>query len=159
MALILGFLLSVLVILLAMFVAITVLNIARLLDYKYNRYIFKKYDIEEIKSEEDAKIFIKKLFKFYAEEKHNNYYVFSFKTEKDEEYEINKAGLMPFYVVDKFNALEKYSQKIYRKSDIKLLSSLIMQYSKECNDLIKSKRKKLLEMYLSFRYVIYMPYI
>ena len=147
MALILGFLLSVLAILLAMFVFTIVLNIARLIAYKYDRYIFKKYDIDEIKDEEDAKIFVKKLFKFYAEEKYDNYYVFSFKTEKGDEYEINKSGLMPFYVVDKFNALEKYSQKIYRKSDIKLLSSFIMQYSKEWNDLIKSKRKKMLEIY------------
>jgi hypothetical protein len=147
MALISGFLLSILIILIAMLVSTIVLNIAKLIDYKYDRYIFKKYDIEEIKSEEDAKIFIKKLFKFYAEEKHNNYYVFSFKTEKGEEYEINKAGLTPFYVVDKFDVLGKYSQKIYRKSDIKLLSSFIMQYSKECNDLIKSKREKLLEIY------------
>lgn len=147
MALILGFLLSVLAILLAMFVFTIVLNIARLIAYKYDRYIFKKYDIDEIKDEEDAKIFVKKLFKFYAEEKHNNYYVFSFKTEKGEEYEISKSSLKPFYIADKFDVLGKYSQKIYRKSDIKLLSSFIMQYSKECSDLIKSKRKKMLEIY------------
>ena len=130
-----------------MFVFAIVLNIARLIDYKYGRYIFKKYDIEKIKNEESAEIFIKKLFKFYAEEKYDNYYVFSFKTEKGEKYEIGKQSLMPYYVVDEFDALGKYSQKIYGKSDIKLLSSLITQHSKECSDLIKSKREKLLEMY------------
>ena len=147
MALIIGFLLSIFIILLAMFVSIIILNIAKLIDYKYDRYIFKKYDINEIKNEEDAKVFVKKLFKFYAEEIYQNYYVFSFKTEKGDEFEISKQSLIPYCVVDKFDALGKYSQKRYRKSDVKLLLTLIMQHNKEYNDIIKSKREKLLEIY------------
>jgi hypothetical protein len=147
MVLIIGFLLSIFIILLAMFVSIIVLNIAKLIDYKYDRYIFKKYDIDEIKNEEDAKVFVKKLFKFYAEEKYENYYVFSFETGKGDKYDINKASSTPFYVVDKFDASGKYSQYRYRKSDVKSLLTLIMQHNKEYNDKIKSKREKLLEIY------------
>ena len=130
-----------------MFVSIIILNIAKLIDYKYDRYIFKKYDINEIKNEEDAKVFVKKLFKFYAEEIYQNYYVFSFKTEKGDSYEINKASSTHFYVVDKFDASGKYSQIRYINSDIQSLSAIIMQYKKECSDIIKSKRKKMFNIY------------
>ena len=145
MVLLLGFLLSIAAIIVAMFIAATVLNIAKLLDFKYKQYIFKKYDIKEIKNEEDATIFIKKLFKFYAEEKYDGYYVFSFKTEKGEKYEINKESSTSFYVVEKFDALGEYFQERYF---IDKLPIFLMQYKNECNNIIKSKREKLLKKYI-----------
>jgi hypothetical protein len=146
MALIFGFLLSIAAIIVVMFIAATILNITKLLDFKYKRYIFKKYDIEEIKNEDDAKIFIKKLFKFYAVEKYDDYYVFSFKTEKGEKYEINKESSTPFYIVEKFDASGEYFQERYF---INKLAMFLMQYKNECNNVIKSKRERLLEIYSS----------
>ena len=108
---------------------------------QFTGYIFRKYDIQEIKNYKDTKIFIKKLFKFYAEKIITDNYrilTFSFFAGDFIEYEIRIITLYPIYEVFKNGKLEIHT------GNIRHIINFILENKKYINEKIKNEKSKAL---------------
>ena len=118
------------------------IRISYLIDFWYSSYIFRKYDIEEIKTEKDMRIFVKKLLRFYMEStSYPSLYRLIFRAKAGKEIEIQKGTQDFRYYVDEFDDGNYNATVICIKST---LWRYLTQYKDEINEVIKSKREILL---------------
>ncbi len=147
MELIIVFAISILILFLSMILLTFLIQISYLIDFWYSSYIFRKYDIEEIKTEKDMRIFVKKLLRFYMEStSYPSLYRLIFRAKAGKEIEIQKGTQDFRYYVDEFNNGNYNATVICIKST---LWRYLTQYKDEINEVIKSKRKKLLSKFKS----------
>ena len=124
------------------------IRISYLIDFWYSSYIFRKYDIEEIKTEKDMRIFVKKLLRFYMEStSYPSLYRLIFRAKAGKEIEIQKGTQDFRYYVDEFDDGNYNATVICIKST---LWRYLTQYKDEINEVIKSKREKLLHKFNLF---------
>ena len=134
-----------LIIILALFlvmVCFTLLDVSfAIIKSKLTSYIFKKYNIEEINNEKDAKIFIKKLFRFYAEESivnHDKIYIISFITDDSIKYELMIMPGYPYYRAFKNN------EEVVGSTNINHMINIILENREDINKKIKDDKGKAL---------------
>ena len=123
------------------------IEIAYLIDSWHSSYIFRKYDIEEIKTEKDMRIFVKKLLRFYMEStSYPSLYRLIFRAKAGKEIEIQKGTQDFRYYVNEFDDGNYNATVICIKST---LWRYLTQYKNEINEVIKSKREILLSKFKS----------
>ena len=145
MELIIVFAISILILFLFIVLFTFLIRISYLIDSWHSSYIFRKYDIEEIKNEKDMRIFVKKLLRFYMEStSYPSLYRLIFRAKAGKEIEIQKETQDFRYYVNEFDDGNYNATVICVKST---LWRYLTRYKDEINEVIKSKREILLHKF------------